>query len=432
VLKKNGFSAILAAALLTLAVIGLAVIALRGTDKQPDTDKQLTLSHDKGGMPAFQRNFELQAQRALAATGYTFVPVGSQTPELFINRMNASLPTRDAPELFVWWSTYRVKQLVEKDLVSELTHLWDKHRADYPDFIRDAYTLDGRVYGFPYSIEYWPVWYNKELFERLNIKVPETWREFIRACEVLKANGIPPVLSSLQYQWYSFVWFEELIIGEDPDFYEQLCEGEAAYSDPRVRKAMEIWKDMIENGYFTDPAAHMFTNAGHLWHNEKFGMVLCGSWFYSTVLLDQGVEADTIGVFILPSHNPAAGKNIVMESGPVFTAKNALYRKEAEVIADWWMGPEGNTAFSKAFKSYSANRRTGRSHLPRAKRELLDTIENADYRILNRYWEATPSPIVSTAVDSFSRFIVNPDEMDAVIDEIAAAASEYWSGRKAR
>ena len=424
-LKNKAIYPLLALAI--LAAAAAAALLISAGEPEESTEKHITLAHDKGNLPGFQRYFELQGQKARETTGVGFVPLASHGTDLFINQMNASLPTREAPELFVWWSTYRVKQLVERDLIIDLTHLWDKYSDDYPREIRDAYTLNGKAYGFPYSIEYWPVLYNKPLFKRLNIKPPETWDEFIRACQVLNANSIAPILSSLQLKWYSFVWFEELIIGEDPDFYWELCEGKASYLDARVKKAMLIWREMIRDGYFTDPSVHMFTNAGYLWNNEKFGMVLCGSWYYSTVLLEQGVAAEDVGVFILPSHNPAAGKNIIMESGPIFTAKNAVHKDAAEIVADWWMSAEGNTHFSKTFKSYPANKRAGIKHLPAIKQQLLTDIRENDYRILNRYWEATPSPIVSRAVDLFARFILNPDDVDGVINGLADAADAYWT-----
>ncbi|MDZ7832468.1 MAG: extracellular solute-binding protein [Desulfobacterales bacterium] len=417
-----------AVCVLLLAMAGLAGLIMFGSGPQAaDSEPKIILAHDKGNLPGFQRNFELQGEEAKQAINLGFTPMAYPSTDLYIQQMHASLPTRNAPALFTWWTTYRVKKLVEQDLVADLTHLWDKHADDYPRAIREAHTLNGRVYGFPYSIEYWPVWYNKPLFDRLNIRQPETWEDFIRACQVLKANGIPPILSSLQFEWYAFVWFQALVIGENPDFYKKLCRGQAGYSDAPALKAMLLWQDMIKQGYFTDPSAHMFSNAGHLWNNEKFGMVLCGTWYYSTVLLEQGVDPENIGVFILPSHNPEAGKNIVMESGPIFTAKNAGQRAAAEKIADWWMGPEGNTPFSETFQSYSANNRADTSHLHPVKQQLLTTIRGADYRIFNRYWEAAPTPIVDKAVELFARFILNPDEMEAVIQELTAEADTYWT-----
>ena len=193
---------------------------------------------------------------------------------------------------------------------------------------------------------------------------------------------------------------------------------------------MKVWADMINKGFFTDPGTNMFTNSAHLWNREKFGMVLCGSWYYASGLINQGVEPDTIGVFILPSHNSLAGKNIAMESGPVFTAKNAPNRKAAKVIADWWMSSEGNEHFSKIFKSYTANIKSNSKHLPLAKQQLLTNITDNKYRVLNRYWEATPSPICEAAIEKLGEFIVNPNTLDEVLAEIETVAANYWQSTK--
>ena len=246
-------------------------------------------------------------------------------------------------------------------------------------------------------------------------------------CATLKAHDIPPLLSSLQDQWYAFVWFMQVIIGQDPDFYVDLCRGDASYLDPRAKKAMAVWGDMIEKGYFTDPGTNMFTNGGHLWNKEKFAMILCGSWYYSTVLLPQGVNEETIGVFIVPPHNQGAGKNIAMETGPIFTAVHAPRNQEAQKIADWWMGLEGNSHFSRLLKSYSPNRQTDPSYLPRAKQTLLSRINDEHYRILNRYWEAAPTPVCEFAVKRLGEFILEPGAAERVLSDIDRMSQVYFA-----
>lgn len=427
-LLKSSKSVLPFSILMTLIIsVGVFLLLRQETTSLSDP---LVFAHDKGLLPGFQESFEKQGKQAKEITGYEFVPVPSQTTDLYINQMRAALPTKNAPELFVWWSTYRVGDLVENNLVDDLTDLWDKYKNEYNQGIRNAYTFNDKVYGFPYSIEYWAVWYNKTIFKRLGLQEPDTWEEFLVTCEVLKTNGIPPVLNSLQHSWYAFVWFEEMIIGQDPDLYVDLCEGRARYTDPRVKAAMKVWADMIIKGYFTDPTANMFTNSAHLWNREKFGMVLCGSWYYASGLANQGVAPDTIGVFILPSHNSLAGKNIAMESGPVFTAKNAPNRKAARVVADWWMSSRGNEHFSKTFKSYTANTQSNSKHLPVAKQQLLTKITDNKYRVLNRYWEATPAPICEAAVEKLGEFIINPDTLDEVLEEIETVATNYWQSKK--
>ena len=390
-------------------------------------ENEVTLAHDKGIVSDFQIFFEKHGQKSSQDIGIEIEPIATNATDVYINQMKATLPTVEAPELFTWWSAYRVKELVEQGLVIDITALWNKHKDEYPDGLRDAFTIENKVYGFPYIVEYWAVWYNKPIFKELQIKEPETWDDFILICEKLKANNITPILSSLQDRWPAFIWFEEMMIGENPDLYVDLCEGRIKYTHSSVKKAFELWGELIKRGYFTDPTERMFTNVGHLWKNKKIGMVLCGSWYYSSALIAQGVSSDDVGVFILPSSNISAGNNIIVESLPVFLAQNAKNSKAALKIADWWMGPEGSGNFAKLALSFSGNRRADTDYLPHIKQKLLDQIQTGNYRILNRYWEATPTPICDYAVDKFAEFILNPYETESVLFEIEKVAEAYWN-----
>jgi len=409
-------------------LLGLAIAAVFLLARDDNSKlKDVTLAHDKGNLPLFNENFKKQGEFAKMKIGIGINPIASKTSDLFVHQMRASLPTEQAPDLFVWWSTFRVRELVEKNLVGDLTDLWNKHGESYPKGLRDAFTVDGKQYGFPYAVEYWPVWYNKKVFERLGLQKPRTWVDFIEICETLQAAGITPILSSLQDRWPAFIWFEEMIIGEDPDLYEGLCLGKVKYTDPRVKKAFGVWRDLIKKRYFTDPSANMLTNAGYLWNNEKFGMVLAGTWYYSAVLLAQGVDKNDIGAFILPSHNSNAGNNIIFEAQPIFAAKNAANAESARKIVDWWMGSEGNGHFTTLHQTYPSNIKTDTAYLPPVKENLIHTIKKDNYRVLNRYWEATPVKICTAAVDKFAEFILNPDELDTILGDIEEIAADFWS-----
>jgi multiple sugar transport system substrate-binding protein len=417
--------------LLSTVYILLSLFACTPTDKtETPGDNQITLAHDKGIVAEFQTFFEKQGEECDQSIGIKIKPIATKTSEVYIDQMKAVLPTLNAPELFTWWSTYRVRELVESGLVMDITSLWNRHKDEYPEGLREAFTIENKVYGFPYTVEYWAVWYNKSIFKDLQIEEPETWDDFIQICEKLKTNNIAPVLSSLQGTWPGFIWFEEMMIGEDPDLYVDLCEGRIKYTHPRVRKVFEQWAELIKSGYFTDPTERMFTNVGHLWKTKKIGMVLCGSWYYSSALISQGVSSDDIGVFILPSHNPSAGNNIIVEAMPVFLAQNSKNSKAALKVADWWLSPEGNGHFAEHALSFSGNSKADVSYLPLIKKKLLKQINTGETRILNRYWEATPAPIGDYAVKKFAEFILDPNEIDSILIEIEKVAEAYWKTQR--
>jgi ABC-type glycerol-3-phosphate transport system substrate-binding protein len=152
----------------------------------------LVLMHDKGGNPDYRPFYEQLGTMAKAAVGVGFTQSPYPDTNAFQAAVRAALPTDKAPDLFTWWSTYRMKDLIDENLVADMTDLWNKHKDEYPQGLRDAFTFNGKVYGLAYVVEYWGVWYNKDVFAKYNLSVPTTWDEFLKVCETLKKNKVTP------------------------------------------------------------------------------------------------------------------------------------------------------------------------------------------------------------------------------------------------
>jgi ABC-type glycerol-3-phosphate transport system substrate-binding protein len=387
----------------------------------------ISLLHDKGGNPNYQPYFEEMGSITQELFNITIEPVPYPTTDVFIATVKAALPTADAPELFTWWSTYRMKELIDQGLLAPTTDLWEKHKDDYSQGLRDAFTFDGEAYGFSYTQEFWPVWYNKDVFAEFGLSEPETWAEFEEICDTLLANGVTPMAQTVQARWPTFIMFEEMIIGQDPQLYVDLCEGRVKYSDPKVKEAFEVWASLIAKGYFTDAAVDYFVDAPAMFNADELGMILAGTWYYQAVLIESGVPDEKIGAFILPSHNTSAGKNIVLEMSPIAVSSNAADIDAAMKAVDYFMSPEGNEVFARLNKSYPSNTKSSTDFLPDIKVKIANTVINENYNILNRYWEATPTPICEEAVDKFAEFILNPAQLDRVLADLDQIADSYWA-----
>jgi ABC-type glycerol-3-phosphate transport system substrate-binding protein len=407
-------------AVVTLLLLGLAAAAFA---------QDLILMHDKGGNPNYQPFYEAMGKEAKAKIGVGFTATPYPTTDVFISAVRAALPTKQAPDLFTWWSTYRMKDLIDQGLVAETTDLWDKHKAEYPQGLRDSFTFNGKVYGIAYLAEYWGVWYNTEVFAKFKLKEPKTWAEFLNVCDTLKKGGVTPMLMTVQQRWPTFILFEEFIARQNPSLYVDLCEGRAKYTDLQVKMAFKVWADLIKKGYFSDPSVDMFSEAPQLFNQGKIAMVPCGTW-YMTVLTTNGVPESKCGVFIMPPHNATAGKVAILESSPILIAKNAPNLEAAKKVADFWMGPYGNGFFAKMLGQFPANPKSDTGYLPKVKVDLAKMLARENYRILNRFWEATPTPICEQAVDKFAEFILNPGSVDKVLSDLDKIADDYWSKNK--
>ncbi len=419
--------------LIKIAVIGVVLLSVtgvvfgEGANDKAEEKASIVIMHDKSGSPSWGPLFDQMSAASTEAIGIGFTNTSFPATDIYMSQIRASLVTDEAPNLFTWWSTYRMKELADNDVLKDLSTLWDKHENEFGSDLRNAFTFDGEVYGFPVTSEYWVVWYNKEVFQKYGLTTPDTWDEFINICETLKSNDVTPMMSTVEGRWPTFIIFEEMIVGEDPDLYVDLCEGRVKYSDPRVKKAFEKWGELIKAGYFTEPGYDVWSGGARDFNQGDVGMALFGTWYFAATLTANGVPEENIGAFILPSHNPDAGKNVILEITPMLVSKNASNIEDTLKLADFWMSPEGNAAFAETLKSYPANPKANADFLPQVKVDILKEIGNDGYRLINRYWEATPTPICEVAVDEFARFMINPDSLDEVLANLDKVADEYWS-----
>ena len=157
-----------------VVILGLGLFLIAGTAAFA-AGPTVSLMHDKGGNPNYQPFFESLGAASQQAVGVGIKATPYPDTSVFMASVRSSLPTSNAPDLFTWWSTYRMKDLIDQGLVADLTDLWNKHKADFSPGVRAAFTFNGKVYGLPYSIEYWGVWYNKSTFAKYNLTPPKTW-----------------------------------------------------------------------------------------------------------------------------------------------------------------------------------------------------------------------------------------------------------------
>lgn len=53
------------------------------------------------------------------------------------------------------------------------------------------------VYGIPYHSDYLYLWYNKAIFAKYGLPVPDNMKDILKACSILTANDIPPLAMGL-------------------------------------------------------------------------------------------------------------------------------------------------------------------------------------------------------------------------------------------
>ncbi len=144
---------------------------------------------------------------------------------------------------------------------------------------------DGHIYQFPTGGISPILWYyNKELFEKNNVKVPTNYEELMTAVKAFKAKGIIPMAIFGKEPWPLGAFFDSFALKDNPGGIYDLSTGKAKASEPAYSKAVEKMYNLIKAGLFQDGATNTdFDSASALFLEGKAAMFLNGNWYISDV-----------------------------------------------------------------------------------------------------------------------------------------------------
>lgn len=337
--------------------------------------------------------------------------------------MQQSIRGEEAPGLFTWWSGPQLATLAENGLLEDLTDLWPEYvtangvSAD----IAESFTVDGKIYAVPYSIIYNTLIYNKNLLEEYNLEEPETFDEFLAVCQTLKDNGITPVALKND-SWAGFIWFQALLASYDPQLYQDICDGTKDYTDQDVVTVMNLWKDMMDKGYFSMPM-----NSQDMKKSLATGsaaMVLEPNYEVGDLVKDYGmVPGEDIGTFVLPSMN-GHKKVVFFEVSPLCVAKASKDKESGKEAIKSWFKKEHQTVLTEV--TDNVNTSEVQTDNVCVNEMISYGSDEENYQMILRYYENTPEEIRNVALDQLMKFELGNASVDEVLTTIQAKADEVF------
>ncbi|WP_257347306.1 ABC transporter substrate-binding protein [Pseudalkalibacillus decolorationis] len=312
------------------------------------------------------------------------------------------LGSNNPPDIYFSWSGEFALNFARAGQALDLTEYVNEDKEWSSQIIESQYkpfTLDGKIYGIPWSTDGKAFFYNKQIFNDLNLEVPTTWSELIAVSEKIKEAGIIPISFGSKAPWtisHYIGSLNELIVPEEviaKDYNLNNPDGE--FSHPGYVTALEKFIEL--QPYFNKGV----NSVDHQFARELFngGKAAIGYFQLAEIGLIEPSLKENLGVFNTPSIEGGEGNPNSITAAPegIMISSKTKHPKEAMAFIKFLTSKEKGTEQLTEVSEYSAVKGTTTSENASAlQQEAIDLIINADKTYL---WFDTAVDI--TIVDAY-------------------------------
>lgn len=219
----------------------------------------------------------------------------------------------------------------------------------YP-WTKERTTFDGKVYGIGNEIEFYGVYYNRDLFAELGLEAPTTHEEFLAVCAALLEAGKIPVAFANSGGWPAYHLFSVYANNDTgKEKMEELLFGDGSWDDPAIIAAIQrFFVDMNAATYLIpNTNAVTYDDAINLFASGMAGMHISGTWAMNSIMEKATFET---GWFFLPNPNggdplPPAG----LGSG-YFISSATQHPEEAIAFLDFLYDPANAQTWTEGMR----------------------------------------------------------------------------------
>jgi raffinose/stachyose/melibiose transport system substrate-binding protein len=221
----------------------------------------------------------------------------------------------------------------------------------------DAVRVDGKVFSAPSALNVAGVYYNKDIFSRLNLGEPANWDEFLDVCEKLKANHIIPFGNGWKDVWpvsFDIFPFMHRLVVEDPGAFGRVDRGELKYTDPLFVNTFRDLSNFFKKGYIAPDVLGLSDDAAiTLFRQQKTALLIQGE-FTMISLSGDNTPAFEIGVFRIPYNRPGE-ENVVPVTiySSEAVASSSKHPKEAIKFVEYLSSSEGAALVAENLSAFS-------------------------------------------------------------------------------
>jgi raffinose/stachyose/melibiose transport system substrate-binding protein len=270
------------------------------------------------------------------------------------NIVKTRLSTGDMTDVFQYNSGSLFQALAPQKNVVDVSGESFVGRLD--DNFKITVTADDKVYGAPFgNFMAGAIMYNKDVYAKLGLQVPQTWDAFMANNAKIKASGVAPVIQS-----YGDTWTSQLFILGDyhnveaaqPGWAEKYTKNQVKYAtDPVARAGFDHLQQVHDTGYVNkDFASAKLTDALRMLAQGKGAQYPILSSTITQLIADNPGSENKIGLFAIPGSDAAKNGLTVWAPSGVYIPTSTTGDKldASKKFLDYIASPDGCTAFGEA------------------------------------------------------------------------------------
>lgn len=193
-------------------------------------------------------------------------------PQNYFQKLHLLFASKLAPDV-VFINNQYLPKYVEAGLLLDLSDIFDS--SDYFEKAIQNMTINGKIYAIPRDVSNFVVFYNKDLFDKYNIKYPSAnwgFDEYIEISEKFKQNGVwatsfdTNLIFLLPYLFSNGGGF----LDNDADDY--------VIDDKNTIDTLNFYSNLAKNGYAPKKSESASLTMAQLFLQQKIAMHVCGRW----------------------------------------------------------------------------------------------------------------------------------------------------------
>ena len=325
-----------------IAATGLCLLGLSACSSQEEsTDGKVTIEYfnQKGEMVDTLREIAKDFEKENPNVHIKVVNVPNAGEVLKTRVLAGDIPDvvniyPQSIELQEWAKAGYFEDLSNKDYLKRVKN----HYAD-------KYAIDGKIYNIPYTANAYGIYYNKDKFKELGLKVPETWEEFEELVDTIIAKGETPFAIAGADTW-TLNGYHQLALatstggGKEANDYLRFSKPNAIKSSDSVLKDDFRLLDLFrkKGSMQTNWQGAGYTDVVGAFARGDALMTPNGSWAITAI----NAQDPKFNVGTFPFPGKQKGQSLTIGAGDLSwsISSSSKHKKEANAFVEYMSRPE--------------------------------------------------------------------------------------------